>query len=483
MDEELDLAAIKSRSVKGIVTLTGGGLIATGISILGTLIITAILGPAEFGIYGLVLSVVVILNYFSDIGLAASLIQKKDKITTADLRTTFTIQESLVLLILTLTLVLSNYISSYYNFSQTQLQLFYALLISFFLSSLKSIPSVILERELRFDKIILVRIFETLVFNLTAVAMALNNFGALSFGIALILQNLTGIILYYFFKPWPIGLQISKENLKHLLKFGVPFQLNSLIAVAKDQFVNLFLFKIVGASGMGLFSWGFNYSQMPQRLIMDNATKVAFPALSRMQDNSEQLKKSIEKLLQFVCLLIFPMLIGISLAWSHLVFLVDRWQQWQGGLLPLYLLCFSAAMSCLSTPLTNTLYALGKPKIVSYLMLMWLVLEWLLKPYFATQYGFLGIAIAAAIISFSSLVPFFLTQKLTQFNISTSLKVPVFSSLFMLILGVISHSLGIYINLFLAGTGYLLSLYFIGNKKLLADIKPFYDQIFHNTSR
>lgn len=473
-EEELDLAAVKSRSVKGMATLTGGGVILTLISGIGVLLLTTFLGPQEFGTYGLVASVMVVLSYFSDIGLAASLIQKKDAITTDDLRTTFTIQQILVLSILAITLIFSQNIFKFYNFSTPQTWLFYSLLIAFFLSSLKSIPSVLLERSLRFDRIMLVRIVEALVFNLTAVTLAILNFGVVSYVPAVIAQSLVGVILIYIFKPWPIKFAYSHTSLKKLLNFGVPYQLNSLIAVAKDQFVNLFLYKIVGVSAMGLVNWGFYYSQMPQRLIMDNATKVAFPALARMQDNPHELKKSVETLLQFVCIVIFPSLIFIALAWSHLAFLVPKWLKWQPGLVPLYLFCFSAAMSCLSTPLTNTLYAIGKAKTVTYLMVMWLSLEWLFKPALSYKFGFVGVAYAAALISISSLVPFFIAQRIIKFNIVKSLKVSILSSLLMIISGMLIHPFGLVLTLAVACIFYLLGLFIFGGHQLYEEIKPFY---------
>lgn len=207
---------------------------------------------------------------------------------------------------------------------------------------------------------------------------------------------------------------------------------------------------------------------------MDNATRVAFPALSRLQDDPDQFKRATEKLLQFVCLIIFPTLIMIGLAWSHLAFLVPKWFKWQPGLLPLYLYCLSAALSCLSTPLTNTLYALGKAKIVTYLMIMWLVLEWALKPAFAARFGFVGIAYAATIIAFSSFVPFFIAKRIIGFGIWKSLGTATVASIIMLAVGVVIHSFGIVVTLGGAAGAYALSVLLLGGKKLIADVKPFY---------
>jgi O-antigen/teichoic acid export membrane protein len=472
--DDVDISTVKTRAVKGMATLTGGGVILTFISGIGVLLLTTFLGPQEFGLYGLVGSLIVILGYFSDIGLAASLIQKKDHLTTADLRTTFTIQQSLVSLLALLTFIFSPLIKNFYALGNSEYLLLLALLASFVIASLKSVPSVLLERTLRFDLIMIVRIVESLVFNIIAVTMAIAGFGVTSYIPAVLGQAIIGLLLIYAFQPWSIGLAFSTDHLKKLLKFGVPYQVNSLLAVAKDQFVNLFLFKIIGTGGMGLVNWGFYYSQLPQRLIMDNVTKVAFPALSRLQDHPEEFRTSVEKMLQFICLLIFPALVGIALCWSHLAFLVPKWFKWQAALLPLYLYCFSALMSCLSTPLTNTLYALGKAKIVTTLMFMWLGLEWLLKPLFASHYGFLGVSIASAIIAFSSLVPFFISKKIIGFGISKSLRVPVISTIFMLVAGVSVHRFGLLLTVIASGSVYIVSVVFFGGRKLLHDIQPLY---------
>lgn len=467
--EEENLVVVKSRAVRGMATLTGGGLVLTLISGIGVLLLTTFLGPKEFGLYGLVGSIIVILGYFSDIGLAASLIQKKETPTTDDLRTTFTIQQCLVLLLVAITVILSPFIKNYYSLGNPEYWLLIALLVSFVLSSLKSIPSVMLERELRFDKIMLVRIVEAVIFNVLAVTMAIMGFGVASYIPAVVGQGVIGLVLLYIFKPWSVGLAFSTQNLKKLLKFGIPYQTNSLLAVAKDQFMNLFLWKTIGAVGMGYLNWGMFYSQQPQRLIMDNATRVAFPALSRMQEHPEEFRKSVERLLKFVCLIIFPSVISIALAWSDLAFLVPKWFKWQPALVPLYFYTFSAVMSCFSTPISGVLYALGKAKINTLLMVMWLALEWGLKPYFAIQFGYLGVAYATGIISVFSLIPLIITWRIIKFSLIKSLGLASLSAVLMAISGYLFN------NVFISAGVYVLSVFIFGGKNLWLDIRPFYE--------
>ncbi len=227
---------------------------------------------------------------------------------------------------------------------------------------------------------------------------------------------------------------------------------------------------------MGFANWGFYYSQMPQRLIMDNVTKVAFPTLSRLQDDPKQFRATVERMMQFICLLIFPMLVGIALSWSHLAFMVPKWFKWQPALLPLYLYCFSAILSCLSTPLTNTLYALGKAKINTYLMIMWLALEWAIKPIMAMRLGYIGVAYATAIIAFSSFVPFFIAKKIIGFSAVKSLGLVTVATVIMVAVGVLTRPLNqIVLTLSLSSLAYGLTVFVFGGKKLLSDAQPFYE--------
>lgn len=97
-EEELSIDAIKQRAVRGVLVLTGRGFILNAISFVAQGLLWAFLGQFELGVFAIVAATVAFLGYFSDIGLAAALVQKKEKPTDKDLKTTFLVQESLVIL-------------------------------------------------------------------------------------------------------------------------------------------------------------------------------------------------------------------------------------------------------------------------------------------------------------------------------------------------------------------------------------------------
>src|SRR3990172_3759877 len=127
----LDVTTIKRRSVAGGVTLTSRMALMQVVSFFGIFLLTIFLDPKVFGVFFVVTAIVSFLRYFSDIGLAAALIQKKEEITEEDLKTTFTIQQILVLIIVSSALVFSGWAGDFFKLGAEGLWLFRALILAF----------------------------------------------------------------------------------------------------------------------------------------------------------------------------------------------------------------------------------------------------------------------------------------------------------------------------------------------------------------
>jgi len=412
-----ELEAVKKRSVVGVVALTSRTLILQLINFFSMFLLTIFLAPEVFGIFFVVSAIVNFLNYFSDIGLAAALIQKREKITPADLKTTFTIQQILVLFLVFISLFLSSKIVLFYKLNQSGLWLLRVLIFSFFLSSLKTIPSILLERKLEFSRLVIPQIAETLAFNLIAVILAWRGMGITSFSWAVLARGIVGLVLIYIISPWKPGFALEKESAKRLLSFGVPFQANSFLALLKDDLLTVFLGKVLPFSEVGFVGWAQKWANMPLRFIMDNVIKVGFPLYSRLQDNYPVLKAGIEKAIFAVCFLTFPVLVGLSFLASPLVQFLPRYLKWQPALISLYLFCGQAALACISTVLTNVLNATGRVKTTLKLMVFWTVLTWILTPVLVFKIGFNGVGLAALLVASTIFLPIILVRKFVTFSL------------------------------------------------------------------
>jgi O-antigen/teichoic acid export membrane protein len=416
MDVQIDIAEIKKKSLKGIVALTYRTFILQIIAFTATFMLTVLLTPAVFGIFYVVSAVISFLTYFSDIGLAAALIQKKEALTEEDLKTTFTIQQMLVIFLSITVLIFSVQIAGFYKLDIQGVWLLRALAVAFFLSSLKTIPSVILERRLDFTSLVLPQIFETLGFYGVAVFLAWRGFGVASFSYAVLVRAVVGLVVIYILCPWKLHFGINKQVAKRLLSFGLPFQVNSILALCKDDLLTIFLGKILTFEQIGYIGWAKKWAEVPLRLILDSLIRVTFPAFSRLQHSKEVLARALEKTMFGLTATIFPITCGMLFFVSPIVSLIPRYAKWEPALLSFAIYSVASALSALSVPLTNTLNAIGKIKTTLFLMIMWTVMTWVFTVLFINLFGFNGVSMSLLLITSTVFLVVYLVKRIIDFS-------------------------------------------------------------------
>ncbi len=430
--EEIDIATVTKRSIRGIFSLVSRTLVIQIIGfIVGNLLLPAFLAPSVYGVFYVVSAFIGFLTYFSDIGLAAALVQKKEEITQEDLRTTFSIQQLLVGALVVLSLIFAEPISSFYHYGKDGTFLFQALIIAFFLSSLKTIPSVMLERKLLFNKLVIPQILETLVFNIVALVLAMNSFGIQSFAYAVLARGMIGLIAIYVISPWRVSFGFSRSVAKSLLAFGLPFQVNSFLALLKDDLLIVYLGKVLPFSQIGYIGFAQKWAFVSLRLIMDNIIRITFPSFSRLQHDERALSIALEKSLFASAFFVFPSVIGLIIVFPYFIHFIPQYHKWEPALLAMTFFGVNALCSSVSTPLTNVLNAIGKIRTSLNLMIFWTVATWVLTPLFITWYGFNGVAMVSALVACSVIGVVMIVRRSIQLNMARSIGFPAFASILM----------------------------------------------------
>jgi len=430
--EEINLQEIKHKTTKNVLFLSLRNIGIQGISIIGFFLLSILLGVGDVGLFAIVAESVGILGYFSDIGLAAALIQKKDEVKKEELQTTFTIQQILVFISLIVIAFVYSKISINKSYGSREFFIFLSLCFSFACASLKTVPSVLLERKLNFKLISTIDIIENALFYIIAVIFAFLGFGAYSYAIATFVRSLVGVVIIYRFSFWPIGFAIHKDSIKSLFRYGIPYQLNSFISVAKDKFSSLFVAGIIGRDAYGILAWAQKGPRIPLSF-MDAIMKVTFPTFARLQDNKEFLKKSIEKSIYFIALFVFPMTAGIALISSDIINLIPKYTKWAPAIPPLYLFAINVAIASVTTPLTNAFNAVGKITLTTKFMIMWTTLTWILFPVLSIKFGYMGTAWATLLVGLSSFVVWFVAKKVFNIYILKIILHPTIATVLMII--------------------------------------------------
>ena len=429
--QDFELDAIAKKSVKGVLALVSRTFLLNIISLGAFFVITSILAPATIGIYTAVIAVQRIVSFFTDVGFGAALIQKKEEITQDDVKTTFTLQAGLTLLILIVVFVFRTQISDLVNIGDDGEKLLLVLILTIFLSSFKTIPSILLERTIKFEKLIIPQIAESIVFNTVLIFLAIRGQGINAFPWAFLISSIIGIPFYYFISPWKAQIGIVSKSLHHL-KFGVQFQAKNILATLKDDFLTVFLARVLSFTEIGYIGFGQRLAFFVYRYVVDSVTKVTFSTYSRMQHNKEFLRSAIEKSLFFVSAFMFPLLFGLIVISPYLIDFFPRWNnKWEGAIVSLIFFSLNAVVSSMSGILVNVLDSIGKVKVTLRLMVYWTILTWVLTPVLIFWIGYNGVAVASFIVTLTLFYTIHLVQKEIPFSFIKCIYKPLIAALTM----------------------------------------------------
>ncbi|KUK79930.1 MAG: Undecaprenyl-diphospho-oligosaccharide flippase [Microgenomates bacterium 39_7] len=471
-----EVHSIKKRSVTGAISYFMKTALLQLFGLTTAFILSAFFEPENFGVYGYVTQIIGLLIFFSDVGLAASLVQKKKEPSLTDYRTAFTVQQLLSWAIVILVLIISQTGIVQNKVGQDGVWILLALAISFPLASLKTISSIKLERELKFSLLIVPQIVEQLIFDGILIYLAWNGVGVVAYAWAVAVRSVIGTIVMWSIKPWKIGIKFSKKSLKNLLGFGVKFQVNDFLARIKDQLYFLVLGQVLPLNQFGYIQWAKNWSMYPYNLTVQNVMAITFPTFSRLQQHKKLLQKALEKSIFFISLLIFPILGFMCLLITPLTVVVEQYNKWQPAILSFILFALSVGWAAISTPMVNTLNAIGKINKSLKLMVIWTSLTWIITPITLLVFGYDGVAIAAFIISFTSALSIIFVKRHLEVKVWPQvwrqlLGVTVMSIVGLLMMNFASQSISRMMFTAVAmGLSYLLIMITIGHNKLLSEI-------------
>ncbi len=429
--EELDLATIKKRSVHGVVALVSRTLILNIISQIASIVIFTALSRPDVGIYIVILAIQRVISFFTDFGLGAALVQKKEAPIDSDLSTTFTIQAIITGFIFLIVFVFKDVIGSFFKLDTAGSILLVSLIFTIFVSSFKTIPSILLERKIQFHKLIIPQIVESLVFNILLVILLLGKVGITSFTFAFLLSSLAGLPFYYLISPWKMKFGIEKKSLAHL-RFGIAFQAKNVLATLKDDILTILLSKFITFSDIGSIGFAQRNSFFAYRYVVDSVTKVSFSTYSRVQHDLTLLKSSIEKSLFFVSSAMSPIMIGLIVVMPYIVKYFPRWHdKWEPALFSFTFFSLNALVSSFSGILVNVLDSTGRVKTTLRLMVIWTTLTWVLTGILIYLFKYNGVAIASFLVTLTIFYTVHLVKKIVKFSFFGSILKPLIAASIM----------------------------------------------------
>jgi len=362
---------LTEKVVKGSTWLVGLKIGARVTGLASTFVLARLLSPADFGVLGVCLLAVSLLETFSQTGFESALVHKKGDIGRY-LDTAFLVS-ALRGVILGLSLFVSAPLVAAFFDSPPSGELLRFLALMPVLGGLCNVGMVVFQKELHFRKLFLYEISSTVSYLLFAVPLAyfLRNAWALAW--AVLAGRLVTLAASYVLHPYRPVFRFDATAARELFSFGKWLFWTHIILYFINEGQNAFVGKMLGTAALGCYAMAYKIAYLPVTEITFVVSRVMFPAYSKIQDNPAKTREVYNKTIDLLAFVSIPAS-GMIYACSPDFVSLFLGQKWADAVPVIRLYAFTGFLVSIGAAAGPFLYGVGKPRIVTYILLLRLLL-------------------------------------------------------------------------------------------------------------
>lgn len=351
---------IKSKAVKGVAWSFVGTSANKVIQFIISLILARLLTPADYGLIGMMGFFIGLANTFIDSGFSSALIQYKDR-SNIDYCTVFYVNLGMSLLMYGLLAGFAPWIADFYNESKL-IPIIRVYCLTLVIGSLTAINSIKLTIDINFKTNTIVSTVSALLSAGVGMAFAFTGFGVWALVFQQLAASLIRSVLLLYKSRWFPSLIFSIKSFKRLFSFGSKLLASNLLHTIYSNLYPLIIGKRFSASDLGYVARAQGFNDMVTN-IPGILTSVAFPILSKIQDDDEKLLHVYAGYIKMSAFTVFPLVLFLcGVAKPLILFLLT--EKWAPSILLMQILSFSYLWLGIVQINLNLLYVKGRSDLV-----------------------------------------------------------------------------------------------------------------------
>lgn len=391
------------RAVSGVVALGAREGVMRVLAFAGDVALYRLLLPEVFGLVVPIAFLAGIIKQFSDLGLAASLVQTPREPAQRDLRTVFTVQAGLAVLAAVLIFLAGPVVLDALDEGKPDPWLVRAFSLSVLLSAFRAVPAAMLERHLRYGRLAAADVAGTVWFYSAGITLALVGAGPWALVAAHVGGSLipTGLLVLLY--PWRPAPLIDRTRLRQDVEFGAKFQAQRILLMLKDSLIPVLAPAAFGRTATGFLSWADKVAQQPL-ILTQLVARVSLPAFARTQQDVEEVRRHAALALKWTCLITFPFF-AVIFAFADELASYIYGEKWLPAVPILYLLAINAVLVPINGLIIPVLNAIGHSGKLLAVSAAWAAAAWALAGALAAiGFGFEAVAAALAATQVAALL-------------------------------------------------------------------------------
>ena len=379
----------------------GGNWLSRGLGIIKMIVLARLLSPLDFGILGLAILSINVLNVFSETGIESALIQR-DKIGRTELDTAWTIMIIRGLVLFAVLFLSAGWFAAYFD-NVTLKPVLKVIAATFLLGGCTNVGIVLFQKELEFKKKVFLDITADVAGAVTAISLAfwLKNVWALVAG--MIVWGIVKCVVSYLLHSYKPKFRWDWLVAKNLLNFGKHIFWISLMTFIVTSGDDALVGKLLGLTMLGFYTMAYNIANVPVSSLTGMIGRISFPAYSLLKKEPERLKEAFKKIFESVLIVLLPSTASIILLARDFttIFLGEKWLP----MIPvLQVLCLLGLFRGLANVFSPIQLAVNRPEIQSRNKTLELILFLALIYPFTRKWGLIGTGWAVTLVYFASLI-------------------------------------------------------------------------------
>ncbi|WP_267739790.1 lipopolysaccharide biosynthesis protein [Myroides injenensis] len=298
--------SLKGQAIGGIVWTIADTFILKGLSFIATLILARWLGPAEFGLVGMIAVFIAIGTSLTDSGLTNSLIRAREK-DSSDFTTVFWLNLGMSVIVYSVLFFSAPWIADFFKQS-VLVGLVRLYCLSFVISAFSAVQLARLTSDMAFKKIAKLNIPGTIVGVIVGLVLGYKGFGAYSIVWMYLTTQIVQSIMLWSTSSWKPSFNYSKEKARYHYGFGYKLMLSGLINTIFQNIYNIVIGKLYNPTLLGYFERSRTFNMYPVTVLTSVISKVTYPLLANIQDDKEQVGIIYRKILRLVFFVIAPLM-------------------------------------------------------------------------------------------------------------------------------------------------------------------------------
>lgn len=321
----MDKAPVVDQASRSVKWAALGALLPKLVTPVVTLVLAALLTPADFGIVAAAMAVVSFGQIVVEMGMGAAVVQRRTQVfEAASLALLFSATVGLALY--AILWIAAPAIAGAYDIDELQSAL-RVVGVSLVLSALISVPTALLTRELQFRRLFWIGALPQITNALVSLAMALAGGGYWALIGGYLSGRVLNLVLVWRAGRWRPKPVFDRQLFRSLFVFSAWVFVSGLQSWLFLYADNLLAGYFFGASFLGVYALGFNLAMLLPGMLIAPLVSIAYPAFSAIQVSQQEVGRSLLKLQRLAASLLMPVALGTSAIAIPLIGLLygDRW--------------------------------------------------------------------------------------------------------------------------------------------------------------